>query len=374
MSTTPPDINLGPLTTTFTAPSGCFTISITTHSSGEEPGTFAALHMPASCYPSGKPLGSDYTKSTLDSYRYHDEHIFFSPGECPVGWAQYPATTDTTNSAIYTTAFCCPMGFHSKTTTLASSETVWKCVTSNNYPTTLSSYIFSNGIGDLLADPVFIKYQLEDFLSSTSSTSSPTAFTTTRTSQSSTPAQTPSAATGVTVSTPEPKQGLSTGAKIGIGIGIPFSIIFIAIACACIALRRRKQEVNSPLNNPGQDFVIPHYYLADNKAELPSNSSVVQKSTPEEDLFNSRRFVQGNASELDISPANSPISPASRQEFMGYLHTPRTPTRDEELEYQERRLRERREILAEKERLAREEDELRRLKGSHLSLGVLGTG
>jgi hypothetical protein len=96
----------------------------------------------------------------------------------------------------------------------------------------------------------------------------------------------------------------------------------------------------------------------------------VQQYTPEEEQINSRQFVLGSTSELDISPANSPISPGSA----GYVRTPQTPVRDEELEYQERRLRERREMLAERERLAREEDELRRLRNSNVSLGFLGAG
>jgi hypothetical protein len=162
MSTTafPPDLNLGPLTTTFTKPPGCFDVSLATMTpSSGVIAVVGALYTPSSCYPSGKLMGSDYTTSTKALYRDHDEHIYFSPGICPSGWGQYPVSTATTNGTAYTTAFCCPAGFTQITTTsVTGGDNYWRCYTLNNLPTTISGWRpFDHGFGGLFGDPVFIK-------------------------------------------------------------------------------------------------------------------------------------------------------------------------------------------------------------------------
>jgi hypothetical protein len=110
---TPRDLNLGPLTTTFTAPSACSRITVASEASSYAPYVYPRLFssLASSCFPSLYPLGTAAFTSIYAPYGYHDEHVFFSPGLCPSGWKE---NVNAVNNAE-TTAFCCPPGFNPKT-------------------------------------------------------------------------------------------------------------------------------------------------------------------------------------------------------------------------------------------------------------------
>lgn len=226
------------------------------------------------------------------------------------------------------------------------------------------------------ADPVFIKYRDGDFTLS-SGTLVPAATST---------------------SIPQSNGGLSKGAKIGLGVAIPLVLILIGLICCLFAVMLKKKRRNlkkSPILH--QD--ISHDYPSAYKAELhdPSTNLItssgilgpvaakaeLQAPTHSVALYgthaelDAKSYQHQPTPELDTSPiAHGNLDAASKevakkQENTGPLTTPEefaipvsSPKTDEgeELEYQERRLRERREILAEREKIAREEEELRRLK------------
>lgn len=258
----------------------------------------------------------------------------------------------------------------------------------------------ATAVTDILvtADPVFIKYRDGDFTLS-SGTLIP----------------------ATPISSPHSNGGLSTGAKIGLGVAIPLILILVGIIG--FFARRRKHRAGKAKNNPIQHQDMPPDYPSEYKAELhdPSTNLItsseilgpvaakaelqapthniasfdavvpelespkqVTEKTPTNAELDAKSHPHQTTSELDNSPISlgnlggSSKGDFKKQENTGPLTTPEEfavpvlsprTEEDEELEYQERRLRERREILAEKERLAQEEEELRRLKKSRTAVG-----
>ncbi len=203
--------------------------------------------------------------------------------------------------------------------------------------------------------------------------------------------------------------GLSTGAKIGMSVSIPLIVIIAAILAFFLIRRRQRSGQSSAANGGILERDDGH---DEHKAELPGNKLGVTggerypgkpeldniatqvKPVAELEQAASERLDGGhqgsvNPVELDTTPSppepvQASTTPKSPQRKPVPTQRPSQvlsesgplppalqlfPTvteleveREEELRYRERRLKEKREFLAEKERLALEEEELRRLK------------
>lgn len=238
------------------------------------------------------------------------------------------------------------------------------------------------------------------------------------------PAQTSPGATNNSNSSNSSNGGLSTGAKIGIGISIPL-IVIIATFLAFFLIRRRRQR-SSQSSAANGDILETHDGNDEHKAELPGNKLGVrggEKYPGKPELDNIATQVKPLAElDQDVVPIqlatdeyiNHPelehttsehahqgrIDPAQLDTVLSPplpVQTPMSPQRkpvpsrnpsevltssgplpsvsqlyptvaepeaenEEDLLYREQRLQERRQFLAEKERLALEEEELRRLR------------
>jgi hypothetical protein len=289
--------NIGPLTTTFTAPSDCDYISVELVGSPTPTSTTYYNYVgkvwpsPLRCFPSGYP--------NAYSDRFSN---YYSPGICPSGWTEYP-TSDYPDPAE-TTALCCPPGFITTGDNPDVFASSFPCFTTHIATTPATAVVISGSI-DIATKPygdnpsglitstdfvmqqigysVFgmqVRYRSADFLphNSSSATSSSivqvnsisntqansqnaiqTSLSTAGTTQSS-----------VTANTNNGDSALSNGAKIGIGIGVPLVVILLGIIVAFVLIRRRRQRTsqqaptneNTPKDTSGYD---------EHKAELPGN-------------------------------------------------------------------------------------------------------
>jgi len=291
--------NIGPLTTTFTAPSSCSFISVELDGSPTPTSTTYYNYVgkvwpsPLDCFPSGYP--------NAYSDRYSN---YYSPGICPSGWTAYP-TSDFPDPAE-TTALCCPPGF----ITIGDNSDVFAssfpCFTTHIASTPATALVISGSI-DIATKPygdnpsglitstnfvmeptgwsVFgmqVRYRSADFLphnstttdtSSTSLAQQTSSSNTQKNSQSLT--QTSPTSAGTTQSsaaenTSSDNSTLSIGAKIGIGVGVPLVVIFIAIIFAFIFIRRRRRRTTQQ-PAPTEDIPKPPDGYDEYKAELPGN-------------------------------------------------------------------------------------------------------
>lgn len=289
--------NIGPLTTTFTAPSSCSFISVELDGSPTPTSTtyynYVGLVWPSplDCFPSG------YPNALTDRF-----NNYYSPGICPSGWTAYP--TSNFPDPAETTALCCPPGFSTLgQSALASS---FPCFTTHIASTPATALVISGPIdintapygdnpsGVLITSTNFVmkatgwsvfgvqvRYHATDFLphNSTTTTANSTSLAQ-ATSSSNTQAspqkftQTSQASAGTTQSstagnTTNDSSVLSNGAKIGIGIGVPLLVIIVGIILAFILIRRRRRHT-SRQPAPDETRKTPDGY-DEFKAELPGN-------------------------------------------------------------------------------------------------------
>ncbi|KUJ10711.1 uncharacterized protein LY89DRAFT_249366 [Mollisia scopiformis] len=215
----------GPLTTTFTPSPACtndFYTAPTYYSIG---GPLAST-----CFPSGWASTSQY----------------FSPGVCPEGYTQACASI----SASETFATCCPSGYVCYTPTIFNfvgqacasvfTSQITTTVTDGSALTVLLATLHTkteavNGYG------VSIRYNANDFATSSSSSSAPT-------TSSSSGSSTSNSASSATTSPPASpsttaSSGLSTGAKAGIGIGIAAVGLLALVALGFFIMKKRRRAL-----------------------------------------------------------------------------------------------------------------------------------
>lgn len=178
-----PELQLGPLTTTFTAPAACNSITVEAGASSNIPWVYPRefASVASSCFPSGYPLGSVYN-SVSSVYGEQDYHVYYSPGICPNGWQ----SNTIASTGDVKTAFCCEPGFNPRTlpavtgggsSTLCSSDvgsTVVTTVAYAGFGTVVgSTQTFTFAGNEIRAPAIWIRYKDSDF--STDSTRSTSA-------------------------------------------------------------------------------------------------------------------------------------------------------------------------------------------------------
>jgi len=261
MSSTPPDLNLGPLTTIFTAPPECNSLTVSVAGSTYAPYVYPRLFssIANSCFPSAFPLGAAASSSVYGPYGDHDEHVYYSPGICPSGWLQNSVGT----TGAETTAFCCQPGFNPKTTpavhggassTYCTSTIISTIVTTVAYTgdgeKTGFTQTFTFKDKEIPAGALWIRYKEGDFPSTSSSSLQTKTADSTKPSTSSVPtssvptssAPTSSAPTSNVTAAPDSSSGLPVGAKIALGVGIPLVVILAGIISFFLFIRKRKQR------------------------------------------------------------------------------------------------------------------------------------
>ncbi|KAL8789084.1 MAG: hypothetical protein Q9213_001347 [Squamulea squamosa] len=136
--------------------------------------------------------------------------------------------------------------------------------------------------------------------STTSSTSSTATVASTTTSSGTGP-------TAVSVNTPAPSSGLSTGAKAGIGVGIAAGVLVVAAAAIFLWIRRRKnlknEKGNPAMSNypqyngvpqelaPGHEQTLGGYYKS---SELPGEGERTELGEGERTELDSQPYGAGN--------------------------------------------------------------------------------
>ena len=313
-STEPADLNLGPLTTTFSAPPACNSLTVSVDGSSYAPYKYPRLFssIAKSCFPSGYPLGNEALTSTFAPYAYQDQHVYFSPGICPSSWLMN--TVGSTGPE--TTAFCCPPGFNPSTTPAVSGGASSTFCISSVDSTVITTVAYTgdgaeagNGFtqtftftSDVMpAGAIWIRYKDSDFPSSSATTTgSHASSTSSRPSSTSNPGPTHSPATS----------GLSTGAKIGLGLGVPLVLILAASIFAFIFIRRRRRNrvVDGPPSEggghePQWNQNTAHLSQYTDTTELSGEGSMRPKSELPADEAGLKllRGSWGGRSELDSS-------------------------------------------------------------------------
>ncbi|PVH76832.1 hypothetical protein DL98DRAFT_517681 [Cadophora sp. DSE1049] len=243
--------NRGPATAIFTPPTSC--VDTLTSKSDMYVGHRTTGYFDPSCYPA----------STTDRGLAGWGLYYYSPAQCPSGWASATrlissigqGETFLTIGSDTTAVVCCPSNyryvgarhkcqsaFTSTSSTLLyitptmNGNNQWTDTSLGNPRTLVATAdpdynVFNDGI------PIF--YQESDLAAFARATSSSSTSTPSRTSsQATSPTSSPSASsTG--------SSGLSTGAKIGIGVGIPLVVIALGLIGAFFWFRRRgMQKIN----------------------------------------------------------------------------------------------------------------------------------
>ncbi len=289
--------NIGPLTTTFTAPSDCDFISVELVGSPTPTSTTYYNYVgkvwpsPLRCFPSGYP--------NAYSDRFSN---YYSPGICPSGWTAYP-TSDFPDPSE-TTALCCPPGF----ITIGDNSDVFAssfpCFTTHTVSTPGTALVILGSIdiatkpygennGGLITSTDFVmqetgysvfgmqvRYRSADFLPHNSTiASSPSLVQVTSSSSKASNSQSliqtsPTTANAIQSSTAantiNDNSTLSNGAKIGIGVGVPLVVIFLTTIFAFIVIRRRRKRPNQQQLFT-EDIPKPPDGYDEHKAELPGN-------------------------------------------------------------------------------------------------------
>lgn len=266
-----PDVNLGPLTTPFSASPGCLSYDfISATSTGtttvtynyESPGVtltprstavlsaiylngggfstdrpfFTSIDPAVGCYPSQQRWLPDYISNGSA------QHVYYSPATCPQSWTRTLAGSDVTNGTTYTTEMCCQPSLTPTTSLSAIKEPgpvtssvqisiIWYCITvlttqTIAYGVTSSVTLSINqqsSTTSFSAPGLFVKYQAADIL--LLSSASPGNGTVS------------SAASSTTAS-----GRLSTAATIGIGVGVGLSGLVMIAAGILVLLKFRRTK------------------------------------------------------------------------------------------------------------------------------------
>ncbi|KAJ5722778.1 hypothetical protein N7488_000813 [Penicillium malachiteum] len=258
------------LTTTFIAPTGCFTDTYfienlsgtdyytTTVTTGET-GWWLQLGPTNwdTCFPSAYEISTDF---------------YYSPGVCPSG---YWTASQSVYSDGETRATCCPNNYNVQTRSDLDWFTTNKCT---SRATTSSVWTFTKGstISSLTtsadginAKGVSIRWRSADFMSQTTATT-----TNSQNSQITTSA-TSSSNSGTNSS------GLSTGAKAGIGVGAAIgAILVIALGFWVWILRKKNRKAS---NGSKSNLDTPETYM-EPAAELNATNFIVEMPSRREAL------------------------------------------------------------------------------------------
>ncbi|KUJ13118.1 uncharacterized protein LY89DRAFT_785617 [Mollisia scopiformis] len=240
--------NRGPVTASFTPPVSCLS-TLTLFNSQFYFGHRAEGYFDTACYPSST---SSLAADAWDVY-------YYSPAQCPSGWAQATSiaysfgrsATQLSLGSDTTAVVCCPGYFyvgndHACQSNIASTTTsvlyispvlnnnLWYS-TDGNAPSTTTITETATSANWILGDGIAVWWQSSDlkaFAAATGTSSTPT---------QSTGTQSTSTATHSVTSTPS-SHGLSSGAKIGIGIGIPLGVIALGLIGFFVYFRRRRRN------------------------------------------------------------------------------------------------------------------------------------
>ncbi|KAH7393628.1 hypothetical protein BKA64DRAFT_92458 [Cadophora sp. MPI-SDFR-AT-0126] len=278
--------NRGPATAIFTPPTSC--LKTLTSKSDMYVGHRTTGYFDPACYPA----------STTDRGLAGWDVYYYSPAQCPSGWASATrlissigrGETYLTIGSDTTAVVCCPSNFRyvgdgdghqCKSAFTSTSSTLlyitptmngnnqWTDTSLGNPMTLVATAdpdynVYNDGI------PIF--YQESDLAAfaratSTSSTATPSRTT----SQTTSPTATSSPSASSTGSS-----GLSTGAKIGIGVGIPLVVIALGLIGAFFWFRRRGlQRINqTELQDSSAITKAPEQYGGENQivSELYSDA------------------------------------------------------------------------------------------------------
>jgi hypothetical protein len=300
------DINIGPLTTTFTPASTCLDVTVAFDPVYPIHYVFAG---PANLFFSRiiTPNPAEPCFPFFDIFSNNSQSVFFSPGVCPLGYS----TAYSTTVGDETQAACCPTGYTASTTAV-DDENFGSCQSPQTGPVTASAYITlgpnENGIlthgpytiptsaftgNQLEAVPVSIRYRAADFSATASSTKFGGFSASNRPTSSVVASKRPP-------STVVGRHTLSPGAKIGIAVGSVIGVIAIlgGIFGFVLFRRRRKRNEAGAASNGG------------GPGELHGTSA--QKH----ELHDSRT----QQSELQISPTQVPAHVAISDPLIGGLN------------------------------------------------------
>lgn len=403
--------NYGPLTTAFVPPADCTVLTVSYPSfSPTSSLNLTSIQTPRllifnpiiapSCFPTQYPTQSPpritAAPTTLSSGLGPSSPAptpttgYFSPGRCPSGWE-----TRTLNYSNVppdnTLALCCPTGYNfqsggglSHTWCTSHLPKLYSATTSppktiiqDGTLTTMSPeqrYAIGSrkSARKVTATGIIVMWRKGDFPDMDALISTP----------SSNPYLTRPA-------------GLQLGTKIAVGVIIPMVAILLGFFIFLICRRRRWNKENKRLG-----VVIRHLHLehpqtpCSDDIQLENTRLMASESSPKSSRKHSSKPVRSElvlVEEMspnggaDISSAPilgdsswtsdespPPYTPAGPSTIAGAGHGDGVET---ELEYQERRLKERKQLLAERIRLAREEDALRqRLREENAFKTRMGRG
>ncbi|KUI58398.1 hypothetical protein VP1G_05636 [Cytospora mali] len=255
--------NAGPLTTTFTAPSSCATVT----------GLYQIWPASSSYYYEQGPLltRTDCYPSSYDA----SPSQYYSPGLCPSGYTAACSSTDVVSTTVTETAYtCCPTAADytcaDPANTLASSQSSFLGCTSLFAQALVLANVtaISDGNTDLLrmmtasageglgANSIAVRFRSGDFDSTlvaegsvASITASPTLASSSGTLAIPVPTSTSSSSDGS--ASKGRHVGVSTTQAIGIGIGsAAVALIAAGLAVFFIWLRRRKQKIRAQIETP----------------------------------------------------------------------------------------------------------------------------
>ncbi|KAI9741300.1 MAG: hypothetical protein M1834_003017 [Cirrosporium novae-zelandiae] len=244
------NVLIGPLTTTFSPPTGCLSTITSPYGS---PNLYLAKTgeiIDPNCYP------TDYTTDDI-----------YSPGFCPSGWSSACTPLDTDGSPYFTFSAtsvsvyqCCPTGFscaiwanylnyyfctsNIPTTSIplwivgiSSGVSIQTLVTTIPHPSWKANTITSSASSGsavqtittssspkVYAKPIFVAYQSTD----------------TQVVYHYSPSLRPTSVSAT--SDASTNSGLSTGAKIAIGVVVPLVVIFSALLVGFFILRHRRRR------------------------------------------------------------------------------------------------------------------------------------
>ncbi|KAJ6021520.1 hypothetical protein N7540_007024 [Penicillium herquei] len=285
------------LTTTFTAPTRCFTDTYfienlsgtdyytTTVTTGET-GWWLQLGPTNwdTCFPSAYEISTDF---------------YYSPGVCPSG---YWTASQSVYSDGETRATCCPNNYNVQTRSDLDWFTTNKCT---SRATTSSVWTFTKGstvsslttsADGINAKGVSIRWRSADFMSQTTATTTNSQITTSATASST---SSPSS------SIPDTKSsGLSTGAKAGIGVGAAVgAIVIITLGVWIWILRKKNRKVSSGSKG--------NLHMSETStqpaAELNATNFIVEMPSQHETL--AELGTDRTARSLSLSPVELPTSP-----------------------------------------------------------------
>ena len=250
-------IFLGPLTTTFTPPPSCFSLTALVDSAGVPfqmyTGGFADAELQSSPFPGTYCFPSVYPATAGDNWG-----PYFSPGVCPVG---YTVASSTVNNSE-TRGVCCVSGltandFLNCQTSVTSSLTASEYVMvkpSGPFPLELGVKVGSSLllIGSAIEirwreggnPPATLPPQTATYTPPSTSASFSIPSNTAQGHTFTVAGLTTSPYTGTGTGTPSPQAtSLSTEAKIGIGVGVAAAVLVALGTVVIFYLRRRSQRL-----------------------------------------------------------------------------------------------------------------------------------